>query len=78
MTVFERKVFLQKVFVTDHARNTWSKVVHLFGLEPDKKVAKKLGVSTAAVCSVRVKMGIPPVNFEKVCARYRLPFPEVM
>lgn len=75
MTSWERVVYLEKVFKTEHTRMKWLRAVELLGNVPDKKVARKLGVSGARVCQVRVSMGIPPVTFPKTCARYNVQMP---
>ena len=68
MFILEHK--LDKLFVTENTRKKWKKVLYHLGTMPDKKVAKKIGVSTSAVCFVRGSLGIMPVNFPKQCSKY--------
>ena len=68
MLTLEHKI--DQLFVTETARNKWKKVAYHMGTIPDNKVARKIGVSVSAVCSVRGALGIMPVNFPKQCAKY--------
>lgn len=68
MFTLEHKI--DQLFVTENTRKKWKKVAHHLGTMPDKKVARKIGVSVSAVCSVRGALGIMPMNFPKQCAKY--------
>ena len=75
MTYSERVVYACKVFKTEHTQKRWIPVVHLLGVQPDKKIAKKLRVTPGRVCSVRRSLGIAPVSFPLRCAEYGVPEP---
>ncbi|MDY0189039.1 MAG: hypothetical protein RBR16_14075 [Syntrophus sp. (in: bacteria)] len=68
MFTLEHKI--DQLFVTEVARKKWKKVAYHLGTMPDKKVARKIGVSTSAVCNVRGALGIMPVNFPHQCEKY--------
>ena len=68
MFILEHKI--DKLFVTEATRKKWKKVVHQMGTMPDRKVARKIGVSASAVCTVRGALGIMPVGFPKQCEKY--------
>jgi hypothetical protein len=72
--IMRREAMLKKVFVTEHKRNSWKKVINIMGILPDKKIAKKMGVTVPCVAAVRSKMGIAPVSFPKLCTRYGADF----
>jgi hypothetical protein len=68
--MFHLEHMVDKLFITERARNRWKSVLYRLGTVPDKKIARKLGVSVSAVCSVRGALGIMPVNFPKQCEKY--------
>lgn len=76
MTQHERLVFLDTYFSTDYTRSKWARVAHLLGVEKDRKVARKIGVTASRVAAVRCQMGIPPLTFHKQCQNYRVDSPE--
>ena len=68
--MFSREHKIDKMFATETSRKKWKKVAYLLGTMPDKNVARKIGVTTSAVCAVRGALGIMPVNFPKQCEKY--------
>ena len=74
MNIMKREMELQRVFKTEYTRNKWRKVLPVLGILPDKKIAKRVGVTIPCVASVRSKMGIAPVSFPKLCKRYGAEF----
>jgi hypothetical protein len=68
--MFNLEYLVDQMFVTERARKRWKSVLHKLGTVPDKKIARKIGVSVSAVCYVRGNLGIMPVNFPKQCAKY--------
>lgn len=74
MNQFDREISLKNTFKTEYTRNKWKKVLPLLGIIPDKKIAKRMGVTVPCVASVRTKMGIAPVSFPKLCKRYGAEF----
>jgi len=69
-----RLAMLNKVFVTEYNRIQWKPAVGVLGILPDKKIARKMGVTVPCVAAVRTKMGIAPVSFPKLCNRYGADF----
>ena len=74
MNIMKREMELQRVFRTEYTRNKWRKVLPVLGIIPDKKIAKRIGVTIPCVAAVRSKMGIAPVSFPKLCKRYGAEF----
>ena len=72
--MFRREAALQKTFATSYKRSQWRKVLNLFGILPDKRIARKMGVTIPCVAAVRSKLGIAPVSFPKLCDRYGAEF----
>ena len=72
--MFRREAALKKVFATSYKRNQWKKVLNLFGIVSDKKIARRMGVTIPCVAAVRTKLGIAPVSFPKLCDRYGAKF----
>lgn len=68
--MFEMEHKVDKLFVTETSRKKWKRALPLMGTIPDRKIARKLGVSVSAVCTVRGALGIMPVNFPKQCKKY--------
>lgn len=68
--MLEREMKLRAIFQTKYSIDKWSKIVHLFGILPDKKLAKKIGVSQNRVAQVRSQLGIGPVRFPILADRY--------
>ncbi len=68
--MFEMEHKIDKMFVTEKTRNKWKKALPYMGVVPDKKVARKIGVTASAVCNVRGALGIMPMNFPKQCEKY--------
>lgn len=68
--LIEKEIILKEIFVTRHTQDKWRKVIPLMGEIPDKKIAKKIGVTTSCVASVRTKLRIRPVTFPPLCVRY--------
>ena len=68
--MFELEHKIDKLFSTEVARRRWKKAIPHMGTMPDKKVARKIGVTASAVCSVRGALGIMPMNFPKQCEKY--------
>ena len=75
--MFEMEHKIDKMFVTEKTRNKWKKVLPYMGTMPDKKVARKIGVTASAVCSVRGSLGIMPLSFPKQCEKYGITVEEV-
>lgn len=68
--MFSREHKIDKMFATETSRKKWKKVLPLMGTMPDKKVARKIGVTASSVCNVRGALGIMPLNFPKQCEKY--------
>ena len=66
----EREMKLQTLFASKYAIQKWSKIVSLMGILPDKKLAKKIGVSQTRVAQVRGALGIGPVRFPALADKY--------
>lgn len=66
----EREMKLQALFATKYTVQKWSKIVALMGILPDKKLAKKIGVSATRVSQVRGALGIGPVKFPVLAEKY--------
>lgn len=72
--LFRRESELQKVFKTEYKREQWKPMLKIMGILPDKRIARKMGVTIPCVAAVRSKLGIAPVSFPKLCNRYGAKF----
>ena len=70
MTSQEKVVYVSNLFKTAHVRRKWLKVAPLLGLVPDKQIARKIGVTTQRVSTVRRQMCVAPITFPTHCAHY--------
>ena len=68
--MLEREMKLRAIFQTKYSVDKWSKIVHLLGIFPDKKLAKKIGVTQNRVAQVRGQLGIGPVRFPVLAEKY--------
>ena len=68
--MLEREMKLRAIFQTKYSVDKWSKIVNFLGILPDKKLAKKIGVSQNRVAQVRSQLGIGPVRFPILADRY--------
>ncbi len=72
--MMRRENALKKVFVTEYKRIQWRPALGVLGILSDKKIARKMGVTTPCVARVRTLLGIAPVSFPKLCERYGAEF----
>lgn len=68
--MLEREMKLRAIFQTKYSIEKWSRIVSLMGILPDKKLARKIGVTQTRVAQVRSQLGIGPVRFPHLADRY--------